>query len=123
VPKLKKKILTKTLYLYVTRENDKWVRKTAKKSKMSYSMLLNGILTAARKSAPILAAALLMACGREEPGSVYSTVSPTPIVNPVRVEIWGDQNAAILVSSTRFGSWVEFSHRGTPIARCIPVNR
>lgn len=49
MPKLKKKrALTKVLYAYTTPTNDKWIRATAKKSKMSRSMLVNELVNTAR---------------------------------------------------------------------------
>ena len=51
MPKLKKKILTKTLYAYVRPANDAWVRKNYKTAGFnSYSEFVDAIISAVRTS-------------------------------------------------------------------------
>ncbi len=49
MPKLKKKVLTATLYAYVKPVNKKYVLKTAKKAGISYSAFLNSLIETYRQ--------------------------------------------------------------------------
>jgi hypothetical protein len=49
----KDKILSKTLYSYVTRKNDEWVRTKAKQFKVSYSVVVDALISAYKTGKPI----------------------------------------------------------------------
>ena len=109
MPKIKNKILTRVLYSYTTPRNLRWLKAKAKKNRISRSLALHLILTAARKNGflPLLLLGVLgQGCGRQEAAT------------PVLVDIVNPYLANAISTGAKSDGKVQFINQGQTLGYC-----